>query len=129
MANNNSNKLKKKRILVIDDDEGILDALKIMLEMSEYEVETMLDGKKVSQLKSNLPDLILLDLWMSGIDGRDICKKLKSQDFTKHIPVILVSASKEVVQSKEDAGADDYIAKPFDMNDLLVMVEKYISVK
>lgn len=121
---------EKKRILVADDDPSILDVLEIMLaEIGGYLVETTASGNSVLELEDNLPDLILLDLWMSGMDGREICTKLKSQDNTKTIPVIIFSANRDIQTIAETAGADDYIAKPFQMNELLEKVRNCISDK
>lgn len=121
---------EKKRILVADDDPSILDVLEIMLaEIGGYLVETTASGNSVLELEDNLPDLILLDLWMSGMDGREICTKLKSQDNTKTIPVIIFSANRDIQTIAETAGADDYIAKPFQMNELLEKVRNCISGK
>ena len=115
-----------KKILVADDNPAILDALKIMLEDEGYEVETTEDGTVAQNMKSPLPDLLLLDVWMSGIDGRDICMRLKSAAKTKHVPIIIMSAAKDIVTIAETSGADDYIAKPFQMNHLLEIVSKHI---
>jgi DNA-binding response OmpR family regulator len=117
----------KKRILVADDNPAILDALKIMLEEEGYEVETTVDGATVLDMKKPLPDLLLLDIWMSGVDGRDVCKLLKSTTATKHIPIIMVSAAKDTEQIAKDSGADDFIAKPFQMDHLLATVAKYVN--
>lgn len=114
-----------KRVLVADDDEGILDVISIMLESAGYRVTTMLRGEEVLEIKEDLPNLILLDISMAGIDGRDICKKLKNQDLTTHIPIIMVSANRDTEEISIQAGADDFICKPFDMHDLLQKVAKY----
>jgi DNA-binding response OmpR family regulator len=114
-----------KKILIAEDDEGILEAMKIMLELEDYEVKTTVDGKAIHDMKEELPDLLLLDIWMSGMDGRDICKYLKSQEHTKHIPIILMSASKETEKTAREVGADDFLAKPFELDELVAMVEKY----
>lgn len=113
--------------MVADDDPAIVDALKLMLEFAEYDVITTEDGNEVRNLKGRLPDLLLLDIWMSGENGREICKKLKSQQSTKSLPVILISASREVEKSARDAGAEDFIAKPFEMDELLNKIEKYVQ--
>jgi len=117
----------KKKILVADDNPAILDALKIMLEEEGYEVETTVDGATVQDIKEPLPDLLLLDIWMSGIDGRDVCKRLKSNAATKHIPVIMISATKDIEQIAKDSGADDCVSKPFQMEHLLAIVAKYVN--
>ncbi|HEY4964047.1 MAG TPA: response regulator [Candidatus Saccharimonadales bacterium] len=117
----------KKKILVADDNPAILDALKIMLEEEGYEVETTIDGATAHDMNEPLPDLLLLDIWMSGVDGRDICKLIKDTSTTKHIPVIMVSASKDTEQIAKDCGADGFIAKPFQMEHLLAVVAKYAN--
>ncbi|RZK35125.1 MAG: response regulator transcription factor [Hymenobacter sp.] len=119
--------LSQKRILIADDDPGIVDAVEMLLEFEGYDVSTTLTGSTVLSLNDNLPDLLLLDIWMSGEDGRDICKKLKEDTSKKHIPVIMISASKDVKESAMKAGADDFLAKPFDMNDLLKKIEALIN--
>ena len=109
----------QKRIMIADDDPGIVDAIEMLLEFEGYEVTSTVDGSTVLDLKDQLPDLLLLDIWMSGEDGRDICKKLKQVDMTKNIPVIMISASRDIKESAIAAGADDFLAKPFEMNELL----------
>lgn len=116
---------KTKKILVADDDPAILDAIKIILEMEGYEVGTTVDGETVAKMFEEQPHLLLLDIWMSGQDGRDICKALKAQDSTKHIPIIMVSASRDIKKSALEAGADDFLAKPFELVDLLNKVRQY----
>lgn len=118
----------KKHILVADDNPAILDALKIMLEEDGYYVEATEDGMVAQNIKQPLPDLLLLDIWMSGMDGRDICKSLKNSSATKHIPIILVSATKDIDRIAKESGADDYISKPFQMDHLLALVSKHIRV-
>lgn len=115
----------QKKILIADDDPAIVDALEIMLEEAGYVVKTTDNGRAVLDMKEELPDLLLLDIWMSGMDGRDVCKHLKSQKSTKHIPIIIISANKDTKKIAKEAGADDFIAKPFEMNDLIAMVKKY----
>lgn len=116
-----------KSILVADDNPAILDALKIMLKEEGYEVATTEDGAVAKYMKEPLPDLLLLDIWMSGIDGRDICKHLKSVAETKHIPVIMISATKGIEKIAKDAGADDFISKPFQMDYLLEVVASHLN--
>jgi DNA-binding response OmpR family regulator len=116
-----------KKIMVADDDLAILDATMLMLELEGYEVITVTDGRKVLELKDDLPDLLLLDIWMSGVDGKEICSHLKQQELTKHIPIVMVSASHEVRKMAFQAGADDFLAKPFEMDDLLNKVKKNLN--
>ncbi len=114
-----------KKILLVEDDEGILDAIKMTLEIEGYEVKTIVDGTEVYNLREGLPDLLLLDVWLSGIDGRTICRHLKSQEWTQNMPIILMSASRDTERAAREAGADDFLAKPFELEDLIAMVGKY----
>ncbi len=115
------------RILVADDDPAILDAISLVLEDEGYQVHTTPDGNKVLSLNGQLPDLILLDIWMSGVDGRDICLHLKSQAKTRDIPIILISANRDTAEISAQVGADDYVCKPFDIDDLLSKVRLYLD--
>ena len=118
-----------KKIVVVDDDPDILDALQMTLEDEGYEVTTTEKGEYAENLPNtneNLPDLIILDVLLSGKDGRTICQKLKSQQETRHIPVIMISAHPNAKQSVKDVGADDFLAKPFDVDELLAMVSRYL---
>jgi CheY-like chemotaxis protein len=125
--NKNGLEYERRKILVADDDPAILDAIKMMLEFCDYEVETTADGTVISTLKKTKPQLLLLDIWMSGTDGREVCKKLKAREDTRDIPVILISASRDIEKSTKEAGANDFLAKPFEMNDLLSKIEKYMT--
>ncbi len=117
----------QKKILVADDDPGILDAIEMMLEFEGYQVSSTSDGSTILDIKDNYPDLLLLDVWMSGQDGRDICKELKRRKSTKNIPVILVSASTDLKKSARESGADDFLEKPFNMTDLLNKIALHLK--
>ena len=110
--------------MIADDDPGILDSVSIMLEFEGYDVRTTLNGRTLFDMEKELPDLLLLDIWMSGMDGRDICQRLKQDEKTRGIPIVMISASKDIERSAIDAGADDFLAKPFDIDDLLGKIEK-----
>jgi DNA-binding response OmpR family regulator len=116
---------KNKKIMIADDDPGIVDAVGMLLEFEGYEVTSTVDGTTVLDMKEELPDLLLLDIWMSGENGRDICKKLKKDELTKDIPVIMISASRDVRDSAIAAGADDFLAKPFEMDELLQKIARF----
>ena len=116
-----------KKILIVDDDEGVLDALTMILQYKGYEVNTAKNANLLAGIKDEMPDLLLLDIWMSGIDGRDVCKQLKRQEGTKYIPVIMISASKDIGPSALASGADDFLAKPFEMNELVEKIEFYTA--
>lgn len=125
--NKPSAKLRKRKIIVVDDDDGILDAFEEMLDSAGYDVETSANGKIFNKLtKDNLPNLIILDVLLSGQDGRDICRELKNNDITKPVPIIMISAEPTAAVGVKKCGANDFIAKPFEMKYLLARVEKYI---
>lgn len=115
--------LRKKTIMVVDDNQGVLDVMTIMLEHGGYEVTTATDGRSVRSLEEPLPDLILLDIMISGTDGRELCKALKGNDKTKNLPVLLLSANIDIKKISETCGADGYLSKPFDMKYMLDLVE------
>ena len=119
--------MENKRILIADDDEGIVDAVTMILQIMGYEVDFTYDGGTVLEAVKNRPDLILLDIWMSGHDGRDICKKLKSDPDYKEIPILMISASRDIRQSALDAGANDFMEKPFEMDSLLNKVTHLLN--
>lgn len=116
-----------KKVMIADDDPGILDSISLILSYEGYEVTSTLNGRTLLNLQNDLPDLLLLDIWMSGIDGRDICRQLKQQQHTAKMPIVMISASKDIEQSAMEAGADAFIAKPFEMDEFLRTVEQYAA--
>jgi DNA-binding response OmpR family regulator len=118
---------RHKKIMVADDDPGIVDAICLMLDFEGYEVSSTVNGATVIDMKNEYPDLLVLDIWMSGQDGRDICRQLKKDEKTSHIPVLMISASKDIRQSALDSGADDFLAKPFEMDDLLSKIDVLLT--
>ena len=116
----------KKRVLVVDDSEAILEVVKMTLELAGYEVVTSLTGECFQQMENDLPDLILLDILLSGEDGRVICERLKGDEKTSHIPVILLSAHAGLQKTAAGCGANDFLAKPFRIANLRNIVRKYL---
>lgn len=116
------------KILICDDDEGIVEVIQIILEENGYEVETIMNGKEIEKkVKAYQPNLIFLDIWMPGIDGKEVTRILKSDMKTKDIPIVLVSALNEVSKIREMTGADAFLPKPFDLQDLLAIVKRHIA--
>ncbi len=117
--------MTKKKILIVEDDTDILDAIQIILERENYEVLATTKGeetyRKVNEYK---PDLIILDVLISGSDGRIICKNLKADTHTSSIPVIMMSAHPSAVKEYVQFGADDFLAKPFETEELLQAIKK-----
>ncbi|HTI58226.1 response regulator transcription factor [Mucilaginibacter sp.] len=119
-----------RRILAVDDNEDILDIMKLILEDCGYEVETLTDGNAIFEaIKQTHPDLILLDVMLGNADGRELCKEIKARTEMQDIPVILVSASHQVAErfTLNSGAPDDFLAKPFDINDLLAKVEHNLA--
>lgn len=117
------------RILVVDDDIDILSVMEILLTMKGFEVEVTAKGENTfPKIETFNPDLIILDVLISGHDGRTICKQLKANEATKNIPVIMFSAHPGAAATIADYGADDFISKPFDVNDLIRKVTSQLSV-
>ena len=119
--------MNKKKILVADDDKGIVEAMQILLEDEGFDVITTSDATAVEGLFSQNPDLVFLDIWMSGFNGNTICKQLKASDSTRNVPIIIFSANQDTRQIAADCGADDFLAKPFEITDLLQIVRKYTN--
>lgn len=115
--------------MIADDDPAILDSVGLLLEFEGYEVQTTPDATTLLKMETGFPDLLLLDIWMSGTDGRDICKHLKKQKLTSNLPIVLISASREIEQSALEAGANDFLAKPFELHDLIKKIELHMPVR
>jgi DNA-binding response OmpR family regulator len=115
-----------KKILAVDDNNDILEMLRYILESSGYEVDTLSDGHFLfDTISKSMPDLILLDIRLGDLDGRTLCRDVKTTEETHDIPVILLSASHRSEHNFMQRGApDDFIEKPFDMNTLLTSIEK-----
>lgn len=117
-----------KRILIIEDEQDIVDIATLILEDEGYEVCSMTDfagyENKVSDCRA---DLVLLDLNLGRYHGKDICKYIKGHDSLKDTAVVLMSANKDIQTVKEEAGADAYICKPFDLNDFIQVIGKQIN--
>ena len=114
---------RSKTILVVDDDPDILLMLQALLEDEGYQVRVAKSGSLVDRLPTlDLPDLIVLDMLMSGSDGRDIARRLKQQQETQRIPILMLSAHPSAEQEARAAGADDFLAKPFELEVLLTKV-------
>jgi DNA-binding response OmpR family regulator len=116
-----------KKILLADDEDDIKIILKMFLETKGYTVCTAFDGlDAIDQARNEAPDAILLDIMMPLIDGFEVCKKLKADPSTAKIPVIMLSAAShsESVQKGLDAGAVDYLVKPFEPEHLEEILAK-----
>ncbi|MDD5437222.1 MAG: response regulator [Candidatus Omnitrophica bacterium] len=120
-----------KKILVVDDEQDIMDVATVRLKHLGYEIIPAVDAEEALVILQKVtPDLILLDLLLPKMQGDELCKRLKSDDKFKKIPVILFTASAvrpSLPESMEDMGADDCVLKPFDPQELLSKVKKFIG--
>jgi len=115
-----------KKILVVDDEVAVLEMVQLALEGAGYKVQTSLNGACFQRMHSDLPDLILLDILLSGEDGRELCRQLKGDEQTRHIPVILFSAHFSAKDTTAMSGADAFLHKPFHLVELRDLVKRHL---
>lgn len=111
-----------KRILVIDNDHDILELITLILQEDGYDVTASKSGDILDKLSQIKPDLILLDDWLNGTKGRELCRSLKSIHLSSNIPIIIISAINGLEQIANECGADGFIQKPFDIEYLLEVI-------
>jgi two-component system phosphate regulon response regulator PhoB len=117
-----------KQILIIDDDEDILKVLETVLEYNEFGVSAISDTENIfAAIDQYKPDLIITDFLLSGLNGGEICQKVKSNKETCHIPVILISGYPELAVSFGKFGFDAFINKPFNIGDLVDMIDHLLE--
>lgn len=117
-----------KDILVVDDDPDIVEVVATILNMEGYSVRRAYTGGEcITQVQSLRPSLILLDLMLPDMNGKDVMKHLSQHDNFRDVPVIVLSAAKEAKDSAQEMGAKACIEKPFDLQDLLTAVKVYQS--
>lgn len=122
--------MPKETILIIDDEEDVLELVRYNLDKNGYRTETATAGEEaLLRARSKLPDLIILDLMLPGIDGLEVCKRLKRDTKTQHIPVIMLTAKGEEadIVAGLELGADDYVTKPFSPKVLIARVRRILQ--
>jgi DNA-binding response OmpR family regulator len=120
----------KKNVLVVDDELGALTLIGIMLERGGFNVLKAKDADvALAILEQSLPDLIILDVMMPGMNGIDLCRVIRQRDDTKSIPVLILSArgDAESVMQGMEAGANDYLPKPILHHDLVAKVRSILA--
>ncbi len=122
-----SGAMKPKKIFIIEDDESVQEIMKLIFHKAGFEIEISPDGKSVLTKRESWPDLFLLDKHLLGNDGLEICKYLKSQDATRKIPVIMLSATPGIEPLARGAGADDFLEKPFNSAALMHKVQEFLK--
>jgi two-component system alkaline phosphatase synthesis response regulator PhoP len=124
--------MPKKKILVVDDEEDILELLKYNLSREGYQVLCTTSGEKTLNLvKTGIPDLIVLDLMLPGMDGLEVARRLKDNPHTKNVPIVMLTAKGEEadIVTGLELGADDYVTKPFSPRILLARVRAVLRRK
>ncbi len=125
----NSDKKKSPVVVLAEDDKAIIEVMTIILQDEGFTVKAVQHYKELKKIfKEETVDLVLLDLWLSGENGSDICLAIKNDEHTKNIPVIILSANQEIESIAKAVSADDVIQKPFDIYVLLEKVKRFIPV-
>ncbi|MGB9597419.1 MAG: response regulator transcription factor [Candidatus Poribacteria bacterium] len=120
----------KRKILIVDDEADITDTLSFMLQARNFDVVTANNGKEgLAKVKKEHPDLVILDISMPEMDGYNVCNKLRQDNETKDIPIIMLTAKGEteaVIKSYE-SGANDYVVKPFNLSTLISRINNCLT--
>jgi DNA-binding response OmpR family regulator len=123
---------RKPRILIIEDELDLIEALKLRLDANGYEVIYSIDGSDgLNRARTENPDLIILDIWLPKLDGYKICRMLKFDEKYQNIPIIMLTAKvqqADIRQGKE-AGADAYLTKPYKAEDLLNKIRELLAAR
>ncbi len=120
----------KSNILVIDDDQDIGKMLKMLLNFKGFNV-TLAESKTkaIEVLNSSVVDIMIMDMLLSGENGINVCVEFKSNADINHIPILMMSAHPDAKKICLDAGANDFISKPFEMQDILLKIEHLVEKK
>lgn len=122
--------MTKKKILVVEDEQALLTLQSMLLSIEGYTVEGVMDGQTALDVVETMkPDLILLDIMLPEVDGFQVCRQLKSNEATRHIPIIILTAkkSKEDLIMGEQAGAEMYITKPYKTSMVIEAIKRLLS--
>jgi two-component system cell cycle response regulator len=117
------------KVLVVDDEKGVRDLLHSFLKAEGYQAILASNGKEAVELaKSESPNAILLDFKMPGIDGVETCRRLRAEEQTRYIPVIMVTAFGTTETEATDAGVDDFVNKPFELKGLAIRIRSVLRI-
>jgi twitching motility two-component system response regulator PilH len=113
-------------ILVVEDDPQVARLIALVLQRNGYDSQVVSDGQSaLDRARSMMPSMIFADLTIKGMGGDALCSALKSQPETQNIPYVVVSGDRDVAEKARRCGADDYMGKPFEFDDLIRLVTKY----
>lgn len=121
----------KKSVLVVDDEPHIVKLVKLSLGEKNYDIIGVTSGKEaLSIIKDKTPDIMVLDLMMPGINGYEVCQAVRENPKTRNIPIIILSAKSQMLDKLNaiDVGADDYMCKPFDPEELARRIKLNLSM-
>ena len=117
-------------VLLVDDDKDICVMVEAILKFAGYQVQSCSTPDRLPAiLETTIPRLLLMDMLLSGTDGRDVCRRLKSDPATAEIKVVMMSAHPDADKSCREAGADDFIPKPFDMDFFISKIKGQLGEK
>ncbi len=122
--------MSKKKILIVEDEESLLKLESILLTSRGYDVKGVADGRAaLESIATAKPDLVLLDIMLPEMDGFEVCRQIKSNEVTRHIPVIMLTAkkSREDMIKGEQVGADWYITKPFKSAMVIETIQRFLA--
>jgi DNA-binding response OmpR family regulator len=116
------------KLLIVDDSTDLLDAMELILMQKGYTIKTLPGNNNIfNEINDFNPDLLILDIFLSGKDGREICKELRNVIENKYLCIIMFSASPKALEDYKSYGADDYLEKPFGINNLIEKIEHVLS--
>ena len=118
--------MEKKKILIVDDEFGFVEMLKIRFEANNYDVITANDGEEAIHMLGERPDAIILDVMMPNIDGYTFLKEMKANPETKDIPVIVVTAKPDMKDLFQMEGISNYVTKPIDSDEILKILKSLL---
>jgi CheY-like chemotaxis protein len=117
-------------ILIVEDDSHVARLIALVLQRHGEQCEIVSDGRSaLTRAKELRPSIIFADLTIKGMGGDALCSAIKSQPETRSIPYIVLSGDRDIAQKARDCGADDYMGKPFEFEDLIRLVEKYAGAE
>lgn len=117
-----------KKVLILDNDEGVLDVMNEALNYEGFQVKIIEETDNIFAIIDAFePDLVILDYILSGVNGGEICHQIKANPETTDLPVIIMSAYPRVIKSLGYYGCDDFIAKPFDLDDIVDRIKNLID--
>jgi two-component system cell cycle response regulator DivK len=120
---------EQKKVFIFDDNTDILELCTFILEDAGYEIKTSSTSNNIiDQVSAYIPDIIFMDNWLPDIGGIEATRELKGHETLKNIPVIYFSANNDVMLLADQAGADGYLSKPFDIQELENIILKHLPV-